>query len=130
MTRAIPEQVVRSAEAKSESRKHWALTLGCIGVVYGDIGTSPLYAFRVALLATGDLSRPTVIGVVSLIIWALFLVVTVKYVLILLRADNRGEGGTLSLMALAQCAALGSANSNSGSFCLALPPQRSFIATL
>jgi KUP system potassium uptake protein len=70
--------------------------------VYGDIGTSPLYAFRVALEATGDLSRSTVIGVESLILWALFLVVTAKYVFILLRADNRGEGGTLSLMALAQ----------------------------
>jgi KUP system potassium uptake protein len=108
MTRAIPEQVVRSAETKSESRKLGTLTLGCIGVVYGDIGTSPLYAFRVALQAASDLSRPTVIGVVSLILWALFLIVTVKYVLILLRADNRGEGGTLSLMALAQRAAFGS----------------------
>jgi KUP system potassium uptake protein len=70
--------------------------------VYGDIGTSPLYAFRVALEATGDLSRSAVIGVESFILWALFLVVTAKYVFILLRADNRGEGGTLSLMALAQ----------------------------
>ena len=70
--------------------------------MYGDIGTSPLYAFRVALDATGDLSRSAVIGVESLILWALFLVVTAKYVFILLRADNRGEGGTLSLMALAQ----------------------------
>ena len=70
--------------------------------MYGDIGTSPLYAFRVALEATGDLSRSVVIGVESLILWALFLVVTAKYVFILLRADNRGEGGTLSLMALAQ----------------------------
>ena len=70
--------------------------------MYGDIGTSPLYAFRVALEATGDLSRSAVIGVESLILWALFLVVTAKYVFILLRADNRGEGGTLSLMALAQ----------------------------
>jgi len=70
--------------------------------VYGDIGTSPLYAFRVALEATDDLSRSAVIGVESLILWALFLVVTAKYVFILLRADNRGEGGTLSLMALAQ----------------------------
>jgi KUP system potassium uptake protein len=77
-----------------------------MGVVYGDIGTSPLYACRVALDAAGgsqgDLSRGTVIGVLSLILWALFLVVTAKYVLILLRADNKGEGGTLSLMALAQ----------------------------
>jgi KUP system potassium uptake protein len=76
-----------------------------MGVVYGDIGTSPLYAFRVALEATSshtEITRTTVLGVLSLILWALFLVVTAKYVLILLRADNKGEGGTLSLMALAQ----------------------------
>ena len=70
--------------------------------MYGDIGTSPLYAFRVALEATGDLSSSSVTGVESLILWPLFLVVTAKYVFILLRTDNRGEGGTLSLMALAQ----------------------------
>jgi KUP system potassium uptake protein len=83
----------------------WALTLGSIGVVYGDIGTSPLYAFREAVsAATGSgspASEPVVLGILSLIIWALFLVVTAKYVLILLRADNKGEGGTLALMALA-----------------------------
>jgi KUP system potassium uptake protein len=80
-----------------------ALTLGSIGVVYGDIGTSPLYAFRVATInATegGAVSRPIVLGVLSLILWALIIVVTAKYVLLLLRADNHGEGGSLSLMAL------------------------------
>ncbi|KYH00215.1 potassium transporter Kup [Bradyrhizobium sp. DOA1] len=83
-----------------------ALTLGSIGVVYGDIGTSPLYAFREAVLAaSGAEGAPTpaaVLGVVSLILWALIVVVTLKYVVILLRADNNGEGGTLALMALAQ----------------------------
>ena len=83
----------------------WALTLGSIGVVYGDIGTSPLYALREAVLAaTGagtPASEPVVLGILSLIIWALLFVVTAKYVLILLRADNKGEGGTLALMALA-----------------------------
>ena len=79
-----------------------ALSLGSIGVVYGDIGTSPLYAFREAMLAAGDASRENVLGVLSLIVWALMVIVTVKYVLILLRADNQGEGGTLSLLALAQ----------------------------
>ncbi len=83
----------------------WSLTLGSIGVVYGDIGTSPLYAFREAILAAGGsgatVSEPVVLGILSLIIWALLLVVTAKYVLILLRADNKGEGGTLALMALA-----------------------------
>jgi KUP system potassium uptake protein len=83
----------------------WALTVGSIGVVYGDIGTSPLYAFREAVTAAasgGTLSRDAVLGVLSLILWALIIVVTLKYVLILLRADNKGEGGTLALMALAQ----------------------------
>jgi KUP system potassium uptake protein len=83
----------------------WSLALGSIGIVYGDIGTSPLYAFREAVLAaTGPgnaVGEPVVLGILSLIIWALLLVVTAKYVLILLRADNKGEGGTLALMALA-----------------------------
>ena len=81
-----------------------ALTLGSIGVVYGDIGTSPLYAFREAVTAAAQGGRVTpglVLGVLSLILWALIVVVTLKYVLLLLRADNNGEGGTLSLTALA-----------------------------
>jgi KUP system potassium uptake protein len=83
------------------------LALGSIGVVYGDIGTSPLYALREAVLAAsggpehGELTRVAVLGVVSLILWAVFIIVTLKYVVILLRADNNGEGGTLTLMALA-----------------------------
>ncbi|MEO6841646.1 MAG: potassium transporter Kup [Bradyrhizobium sp.] len=83
----------------------WALTLGSIGVVFGDIGTSPLYAFREAVGAAAQgqpVTRAIVLGVLSLILWALFIVVTAKYVLLLLRADNNGEGGTLSLMALGQ----------------------------
>jgi KUP system potassium uptake protein len=83
----------------------WALTLGSIGVVFGDIGTSPLYAFREAVsdAARGaPVTRVMVLGVLSLILWALLIVVTSKYVLLLLRADNNGEGGTLSLMALGQ----------------------------
>ncbi len=92
-----------------DTRSHasvWGLTLGSIGVVYGDIGTSPLYALREAMIAASGpehqpMTRGTVLGVVSLILWALIVVVTLKYVLILLRADNNGEGGTLTLMALA-----------------------------
>jgi KUP system potassium uptake protein len=83
----------------------WSLTLGSIGVVFGDIGTSPLYAFREAVAGAAHgqpVSRIMVLGVLSLIVWALFIVVTAKYVLLLLRADNNGEGGTLSLMALSQ----------------------------
>src|SRR4030081_3444926 len=83
-----------------------ALMLGSIGVVYGDIGTSPLYALREAVVAASsasvDATPQAVLGVLSLILWALIVVVTLKYVLILLRADNHGEGGTLALMALAQ----------------------------
>lgn len=80
------------------------LVLGCIGVVYGDIGTSPLYAMRESLHAASydGLTRDDVIGVISLLIWTLILIVTVKYVALIMRADNKGEGGTLSLVALVQ----------------------------
>jgi KUP system potassium uptake protein len=81
------------------------LALGSVGVVYGDIGTSPLYALKESLHHTskdGIVSNIEVIGVVSLLIWALIIVVTLKYVVFIMRADNNGEGGTLSLMALAQ----------------------------
>ncbi len=93
--------------------KHfWTLVVGCIGVVYGDIGTSPLYAFKEAInaaKATSFAGREAVFGVLSLITWALLLIVTLKYVLVLLRADNRGEGGIFALMALAQTVAKRSA---------------------
>lgn len=82
-----------------------ALTIGSIGVVYGDIGTSPLYALREGLAAAtrGRGVQPAdVVGVVSLLLWLLLLIATFKYVVLILRADNRGEGGTLSLMALGQ----------------------------
>ncbi|MGP0103924.1 potassium transporter Kup [Rhodoblastus sp.] len=78
--------------------------LGSMGVVYGDIGTSPLYALQAALdhMKKDGVVESEVIGIVSLLIWALVFVVTLKYVFFLMRADNKGEGGTLSLMALAQ----------------------------
>src|SRR6204780_210182 len=98
---------VTSAEAHDGpvTTGFWALTLGSIGVVFGDIGTSPLYAFREAVAGAAQgqpITRVIVLGALSLILWALFIVVTAKYVLLLLRADNNGEGGTLSLMALGQ----------------------------
>ena len=107
--KALPTQPVsrlcRQVTATRQQRRFWSLTIGSIGVVYGDIGTSPLYAFREAIsAATGSgntANEPVVLGILSLIIWALLLVVTAKYILILLRADNNGEGGTLALMALA-----------------------------
>ncbi|HYF23320.1 MAG TPA: potassium transporter Kup [Caulobacteraceae bacterium] len=82
----------------------FALALGSVGVVFGDIGTSPLYAMREALHHSrgGGGVELAVLGVVSLVFWALILVVTIKYVAFLMRADNKGEGGTLALMALAQ----------------------------
>jgi KUP system potassium uptake protein len=101
---AVPGGATNGADA-SIKVGFWSLTLGSIGVVYGDIGTSPLYALREAVLAAttpgNPASEPVVLGILSLIIWALLLIVTAKYVLILLRADNKGEGGTLALMALA-----------------------------
>ena len=98
---AVPAASGNGSHARTDA---FALTLGSVGVVYGDIGTSPLYAFREAVVAAADggpVTREAVLGVLSLIVWALIIVVTLKYVLILLRADNNGEGGTLSLMALA-----------------------------
>jgi KUP system potassium uptake protein len=95
----------------ASGRHFWALTLGSVGVVYGDIGTSPLYAFREAVTAaqgSGAVPREAVVGVLSLILWALTLIVTLKYVVVLLRADNDGEGGIFALMALGQRVARGS----------------------
>ncbi|MHB1103265.1 MAG: potassium transporter Kup [Devosia sp.] len=94
---------VATEQASQDSKQFPILVLGALGVVYGDIGTSPLYAFREALHATGGgIPTPTeIFGLLSLIVWALTIVVTVKYVGFVLRADNKGEGGTLSLMTLA-----------------------------
>jgi KUP system potassium uptake protein len=115
MTEAIATPSRSEASLAGNGETHhkagvWALTLGSLGVVYGDIGTSPLYALREAVSAasgTAGVTESAVLGVLSLILWALVLIVTIKYVLILLRADNNGEGGTLALMALAQRALVG-----------------------
>jgi KUP system potassium uptake protein len=84
--------------------------LAVLGVVYGDIGTSPLYAIRASVAHFGNVpvSLVEVMGILSLIFWSLILVVTIKYVTLIMRADNRGEGGILALMALAQRASAGS----------------------
>jgi KUP system potassium uptake protein len=104
-----PDSAVPSESATPDAHhktSFWTLALGSVGVVYGDIGTSPLYAFRESVAAAtahgGVVGREVVLGVLSLILWSLVLVVTVKYVFVLLRADNNGEGGTLTLVALAQ----------------------------
>src|SRR5262249_41680250 len=89
--------------AREGSGHQRALIIGALGVVYGDIGTSPIYAFRESVAATAGLTGVdnAVLGVLSLMFWSLVIVVTVKYVLLIMRADNRGEGGILSLAALA-----------------------------
>jgi KUP system potassium uptake protein len=105
---ATPETV--AAAKVEDARQSYAGLLGLavssIGVVYGDIGTSPLYALREAVKAAAEpdaaATPEAVLGVLSLILWALIFIVTFKYVLVLLRADNNGEGGTLTLMALAR----------------------------
>ncbi len=118
MTISSAEQAVGEVAGAQtgEGQRHAGfrgLTLGAIGVVYGDIGTSPLYAVKESVLAAVGHGNPAtheaVLGILSLIIWALLLVVTLKYVVILLRADNHGEGGTLALMALANKAVGGRA---------------------
>jgi KUP system potassium uptake protein len=98
------EDTSLSAHGHSPKEGFLALAVGSVGVVFGDIGTSPLYAMREALAHSrgGGGGEMAVLGVVSLIIWALILIVTIKYVVFLMRADNKGEGGTLALMALAQ----------------------------
>lgn len=99
-----PDGSTPSASDKPGYLRTTGLTVGAVGVVYGDLGTSPLYAFREALrpAAKDGLAQAEVLGVVSLLLWALILIVALKYVLFLLRADNRGEGGILALFALVQ----------------------------
>ena len=98
--------VAATDPAGQKKNQFLILVIGAIGVVYGDIGTSPLYAFREALhVSTGEGAAPnaaTIYGLLSLIVWTLIILVTGKYISIVLRADNKGEGGTLSMMALAQ----------------------------
>ncbi len=102
-----PQALVSAGAAPAAPRSGFlGLALGSIGVVYGDIGTSPLYALREAVNAAVGVDQAAtpeaVFGVLSLILWALIFIVTFKYVIVLLRADNNGEGGTLTLMALAR----------------------------
>ena len=92
-----------AAASKPSGTLPIAATLGALGVVYGDIGTSPLYALKEAAKAAahgGQLTPEAILGVVSLILWALILIISLKYALLILRADNRGEGGIVALLAL------------------------------
>jgi len=101
---AQPRKSDQAGDGGGHGHGFLALALGSVGVVFGDIGTSPLYAMKEALHHSrgGGTSEIEVLGVVSLITWALIMIVTIKYVIFLMRADNKGEGGTLALMALAQ----------------------------
>src|SRR5438309_1195328 len=87
---------------RHRDQKWFPAALTAMGIVYGDIGTSPLYAFQVALGAAGHAgpSREDVLGIVSLIFWAILIVVALKYVTVVMRADNEGEGGILALLSL------------------------------
>jgi hypothetical protein len=91
-----------TAAANPAGRRMAILSLTALGVVYGDIGTSPLYAFRACFHPQYGLPRDahSVLGVLSLIVWSLILIVSVKYILVILRLDNRGEGGIMALLAL------------------------------
>ncbi len=104
MAQSVPAASAgHDSDTHEQHGKFWALFIGCVGVVYGDIGTSPLYAFKEAITAAkehGSADEAAIVGILSLIVWTLLLIVTLKYVLILLRLDNKGEGGTFALMAL------------------------------
>ncbi|HEX4710474.1 potassium transporter Kup [Phenylobacterium sp.] len=106
MSAATAETSEVASRPAPSLRGFLGLALGSAGVVYGDIGTSPLYAFRESISHVarvgGRVAQGDVIGVISLMLWTLMVIVTLKYVWILMRFDNRGEGGTLSLMALVQ----------------------------
>src|SRR5688572_6212565 len=79
-----------------------AAVISATGIVYGDIGTSPLYAFEKSVQAAGSHDPASILGLLSLIFWALMISVTLKYIVIVMRADNDGEGGVLALLALVQ----------------------------
>src|SRR3954447_24214403 len=91
-----------NSQPPNDTRRRLGLALGALGVVYGDIGTSPLYAIRECFFGSHSV-KPTplnVLGVMSLIFWSLIIVISIKYLVFVMRADNRGEGGILALMAL------------------------------
>jgi KUP system potassium uptake protein len=104
MSRSGPQQHGKPAHADGTGIGLGGLVVGAIGVVFGDIGTSPLYTIKEAFIPHYGLTpdHATVLGVLSLVFWALMIVVTLKYVTIIMRADNEGEGGIMALMALAQ----------------------------
>src|SRR4029078_12235329 len=102
MATIAPTEMRAPEEPATHAHSLPTLMLGAVGVVYGDIGTSPLYAMKESFLGPHPLSvdAPHIFGVLSLVFWSLMLIVTVKYVLVAMRADNRGEGGSFALLSL------------------------------
>jgi len=94
-------QPLHITEENCKTTPQSTLMIGTLGVVFGDIGTSPLYAFKQSIEAAGGIRTETVLAILSLMIWSLLVVITFKYVLVIMRANNKGEGGTLALTALA-----------------------------
>src|SRR5207342_3440606 len=101
---SLPPSPMHAVDATPSRARFGTLMLGAIGVVFGDIGTSPLYTIKEAFTPHYGLSpdMPTVLGILSLVLWTLIVVITVKYVAVIMRADNEGEGGIMALTALAQ----------------------------
>src|SRR3981081_3115653 len=104
-TAANPRPVPAHSANLSQS-----LTIAALGVVYGDIGTSPLYAIKQCFPDAASVTAPRIFGVLSLIVWALTIEVTIKYVIVLMRTDNRGEGGIFALTILALRSSAGRRN--------------------
>src|SRR6516164_852983 len=101
-TKSLPPAGAAGKAPEGHRASLAALSLGALGVVFGDIGTSPLYTLKECLLALGgsEAQAEGLFGVLSLMFWALVMVVTVKYVYFIMRADNHGEGGILALLAI------------------------------
>src|ERR1700757_4338861 len=97
MARTLQAGAMRRIEARQVPT---AATLSALGIVYGDIGTSALYGFKQAADAAGTISPEAAMGIVSVILWSLILIVSFKYAILIMRADNRGEGGIVALLAL------------------------------
>src|SRR5580700_621611 len=115
----MPDAAPAAAPSKLQAPARWA-ALAALGVVYGDLGTSPLYTLQTVLQATGGRLTPaTALGVLSLIIWTLIITVSIKYCVFVMRADNHGEGGILALMSLVTGSAAGKAGRGAGALVVA-----------
>ncbi|MDQ3319786.1 MAG: KUP/HAK/KT family potassium transporter, partial [Actinomycetota bacterium] len=101
-----PPEHPDSASSKTAKTTRAALTLGALGVVFGDIGTSPLYALNAVFTEGVRPDQASVYGVISLVFWAITVIVSIKYVTFIMRADNDGEGGIMALISLVQSVTL------------------------